>query len=279
MVSCCSVIMCLTWFISEIQVTKLVNLRQKVEYYEYSCTTGQYSPKEFLDLAPCPPPGKTHLICDIPANITCQERTHILQNCIIYLTEAAITRTFITCNQSSKVQCVEFVNLCKNVSKFNCGTPQSIKPSTTTVPPHIVTSPVGSINRSDTSMNKSDITVNGGRPEVPVVIAGSRNWWPLLALLVIPIVVILVCFVYCRRKRSQKDSPVHYQQVPKRSPEVNILKDNRVKKRDSFIGQGDKFKKVPYIDGVVNGSDGDSSTKDDSGQEIIEMITDVSEIA
>ncbi|XP_062598704.1 uncharacterized protein LOC134260137 [Saccostrea cucullata] len=120
-------------------------------------------------------------------------------------------------------------------------------------------------------MNKSDIAVNGGRPEGPVVTAGSRNWWPLLALIVIPIVVILACVVYCRRKRYQKGAPVQYQEVETKTPEVKSLKNNRIKKRDSFIGQGDKFEKVPYIDAIIDETDdgSDITTKDD--QEIIEM--------
>lgn len=266
--------MCVTWFISEIQVSSSENIRRKVEEYEYSYRMGQCSSEIFLDLAPCPPPGKTHLICDIPANITCQERTHILQKCIIYLTEDAITQTFKTCNQSLKVQCVEFVNLCRKVSKFKCDVLQFVTSSTTTVSPHTITPPIEIINGSDNSMNRSDITVNGGRPEVPVVTAGSRNWWPLLALLVIPIVVILACVVYCRRKRCQKDAPVHYQEVEKNAPEEKNFKNNKIKKkRDSFIGQGDMFIKVPYIDAMIDETDADSdiATKDDSDQEIIEM--------
>jgi hypothetical protein len=53
-------------------------------------------------------------------------------------------------------------------------------------------------------MNDSDLSVNGSRsPEVPVMDAGvgGRNWWPLLSLLMIPLVFILACVIFLYRKR------------------------------------------------------------------------------
>lgn len=158
-----------------------------------------------MALAPCPPPTKTHLLCDIPLKLTCRERTLILRNCIVDLSQDAISEVFKTCNQSLEVQCEDFFSLCRNVSRFNCGSLQFIKPSSTTVPPQFIYTSTPSYDVTNSYMNDSglDVGVTGGRPELPVLNAGSgdRNWWPLLSLLTVPLLVAAICFVYCARKR------------------------------------------------------------------------------
>lgn len=104
------------------------------------------------------------------------------------------------------MQCDEFVNVCKKFSKFDCGKPVFIKPPPTTTPlptpPQVTTLPPTVLSNSS-GMNDSDLTVNDKRPEIRVTNAGvgDRNWWPLLSLLVIPLVVVLGFVIVLCRKR------------------------------------------------------------------------------
>lgn len=187
------------------QVSSAIELDRKADDYINSCNAGCCNEDYFLALAPCPPPTKTHLLCDTPLKLTCRERTLILRNCVVDLSQDAISEVFKTCNQSLEVQCEDFFSLCRNVSRFNCGSPEFIKPSSTTVPPQVIYTSTPSYDVTNSYMNDSglDVGVTGGRPELPVLNAGSgdRNWWPLLSLLTVPLLVAAICFVYCARKR------------------------------------------------------------------------------
>lgn len=188
---------------SILQVSSAIGLGRKADEFINSCNAGRCNKDYFLALAPCPPPTKTHLLCDIPLKLTCRERTLILRNCIVDLSPDAISEVFKTCNQSLEVQCEDFFSLCRNVSRFNCGSLQFIKPSSPTVPPQVIYTSTSAYDVTNSYINDSglDVGVTGGRPELPVLNAGSgdRNWWPLLSLLAVPLLVA-VC-VYCARKK------------------------------------------------------------------------------
>lgn len=255
MVSDWIVIMCLTCAISKFQVSSAIELRRKADEYINSCNAGRCNEDSLLALAPCPPPTKTHLLCDIPLRLTCRERTLILRNCIVDLSPDAISEVFKTCNQSSEVQCEDFFILCRNVSRFKCGSPQFIKPSSSTVPPQVIYTSTPTYDVTNSYMNDSDlgVGVTGGRPELPILNAGSgdRNWWPFLSLLVVPILIAVLCFVYCARKKRRRSnhgySDVHEEKLINIETKTETEMQQK-KKRDSYIGQGDKFKEFRYID-------------------------------
>lgn len=253
MVSDWIVIMCLTCAISKFQVSSAIELDRKADDYINSCNAGCCNEDYFLALAPCPPPTKTHLLCDIPLKLTCRERTLILRNCIVDLSQDAISEVFKTCNQSLEVQCEDFFSLCRNVSRFNCGSPQFIKPSSTTVPPQVIYTSTPSYDVTNSYMNDSglDVGVTGGRPELPVLNAGSgdRNWWPLLSLLTVPLLVAAICFVYCARKRRNSGS-LEISNKDDEAMEKNLLEAEMQpkKERETYKSQDDLFRKIPYID-------------------------------
>ena len=198
-----------------LQVWSLGSNRYGVNDVEDSCTAKPWEMDQLLDFAPCPPITKTHLLCDFPVNLTCQERTRILRKCVdeliyIYkLDNYAISRVFETCNQSPiMVQCDDFFILCKSVSDFKCGSPKPTKSPPTTIRPPVIqisttkTTTTLAYNVSDSNLDDSDLEVNGGRPEHPVINAGAddRNWLPLLFLLLLPIVAVILCIAYCIRR-------------------------------------------------------------------------------
>lgn len=278
MVSDWIVIMCLTCAISKFQVSSAIELDRKADDYINSCNAGCCNEDYFLALAPCPPPTKTHLLCDIPLKLTCRERTLILRNCIVDLSQDAISEVFKTCNQSLEVQCEDFFSLCRNVSRFNCGSPQFIKPSSTTVPPQVIYTSTPSYDVTNSYMNDSglDVGVTGGRPELPVLNAGSgdRNWWPLLSLLTVPLLVAAICFVYCARKRRNSGS-LEISNKDDEAMEKNLLEAEMQpkKERETYKSQDDLFRKIPYIDEDVFVDDTSEleSCVDDLTNDVIDM--------
>lgn len=278
MVSDWIVIMCLTCAISKFQVSSAIELDRKADDYINSCNAGCCNEDYFLALAPCPPPTKTHLLCDIPLKLTCRERTLILRNCIVDLSQDAISEVFKTCNQSLEVQCEDFFSLCRNVSRFNCGSPQFIKPSSTTVPPQVIYTSTPSYDVTNSYMNDSglDVGVTGGRPELPVLNAGSgdRNWWPLLSLLTVPLLVAAICFVYCARKRRNSGS-LEISIKDDEAMEKNLLEAEMQpkKERETYKSQDDLFRKIPYIDEDVFVDDTSEleSCVDDLTNDVIDM--------
>lgn len=278
MVSDWIVIMCLTCAISKFQVLSAIGLDRKADDYINSCNAGCCNEDYFLALAPCPPPTKTHLLCDIPLKLTCRERTLILRNCIVDLSQDAISEVFKTCNQSLEVQCEDFFSLCRNVSRFNCGSPQFIKPSSTTVPPQVIYTSTPSYDVTNSYMNDSglDVGVTGGRPELPVLNAGSgdRNWWPLLSLLTVPLLVAAICFVYCARKRRNSGS-LEISNKDDEAMEKNLLEAQMQpkKERETYKSQDDLFRKIPYIDEDVFVDDTSEleSCVDDLTNDVIDM--------
>lgn len=278
MVSDWIVIMCLTCAISKFQVSSAIELDRKADDYINSCNAGCCNEDYFLALAPCPPPTKTHLLCDIPLKLTCRERTLILRNCIVDLSQDAISEVFKTCNQSLEVQCEDFFSLCRNVSRFNCGSPQFIKPSSTTVPPQVIYTSIPSYDVTNSYMNDSglDVGVTGGRPELPVLNAGSgdRNWWPLLSLLTVPLLVAAICFVYCARKRRNSRS-LEISNKDDEAMEKNLLEAEMQpkKERETYKSQDDLFRKIPYIDEDVFVDDTSEleSCVDDLTNDVIDM--------
>lgn len=278
MVSDWIVIMCLTCAISKYQVSSAIELDRKADDYINSCNAGCCNEDYFLALAPCPPPTKTHLLCDIPLKLTCRERTLILRNCIVDLSQDAISEVFKTCNQSLEVQCEDFFSLCRNVSRFNCGSPQFIKPSSTTVPPQVIYTSTPSYDVTNSYMNDSglDVGVTGGRPELPVLNAGSgdRNWWPLLSLLTVPLLVAAICFVYCARKRRNSGS-LEISNKDDEAMEKNLLEAEMQpkKERETYKSQDDLFRKIPYIDEDVFVDDTSEleSCVDDLTNDVIDM--------
>lgn len=278
MVSDWIVIMCLTCAISKFQVSSAIELDRKADDYINSCNAGCCNEDYFLALAPCPPPTKTHLLCDIPLKLTCRERTLILRNCIVDLSQDAISEVFKTCNQSLEVQCEDFFSLCRNVSRFNCGSPQFIKPSSTTVPPQFIYTSTPSYDVTNSYMNDSglDVGVTGGRPELPVLNAGSgdRNWWPLLSLLTVPLLVAAICFVYCARKRRNSGS-LEISNKDDEAMEKNLLEAEMQpkKERETYKSQDDLFRKIPYIDEDVFVDDTSEleSCVDDLTNDVIDM--------
>lgn len=278
MVSDWIVIMCLTCAISKFQVLSAIGLDRKADDYINSCNAGCCNEDYFLALAPCPPPTKTHLLCDIPLKLTCRERTLILRNCIVDLSPDAISEVFKTCNQSLEVQCEDFFSLCRNVSRFNCGSPQFIKPSSTTVPPQVIYTSTASYDVTNSYMNDSglDVGVTGGRPELPVLNAGSgdRNWWPLLSLLTVPLLVAAICFVYCARKRRNSRS-LEISNKDDEAMEKNLLEAEMQpkKERETYKSQDDLFRKIPYIDEDVFVDDTSEleSCVDDLTNDVIDM--------
>lgn len=278
MVSDWIVIMCLTCAISKFQVSSEIELDRKADDYINSCNAGCCNEDYFLALAPCPPPTKTHLLCDIPLKLTCRERTLILRNCIVDLSQDAISEVFKTCNQSLEVQCEDFFSLCRNVSRFNCGSPQFIKPSSTTVPPQVIYTSTPSYDVTNSYMNDSglDVGVTGGRPELPVLNAGSgdRNWWPLLSLLTVPLLVAAICFVYCARKRRNSGS-LEISNKDDEAMEKNLLEAEMQpkKERETYKSQDDLFRKIPYIDEDVFVDDTSEleSCVDDLTNDVIDM--------
>lgn len=278
MVSDWIVIMCLTCAISKFQVSSAIELDRKADDYINSCNAGCCNEDYFLALAPCPPPTKTHLLCDIPLKLTCRERTLILRNCIVDLSPDAISEVFKTCNQSLEVQCEDFFSLCRNVSRFNCGSPQFIKPSSTTVPPQVIYTSTPSYDVTNSYMNDSglDVGVTGGRPELPVLNAGSgdRNWWPLLSLLTVPLLVAAICFVYCARKRRNSGS-LEISNKDDEAMEKNLLEAEMQpkKERETYKSQDDLFRKIPYIDEDVFVDDTSEleSCVDDLTNDVIDM--------
>lgn len=251
MVSDWIVIMCLTCAISKFQVSSAIGLGRKADEYINSCNAGRCNEDYFLALAPCPPPTKTHLLCDIPLKLTCRERTLILRNCIVDLSPDAISEVFKTCNQSLVVQCEDFFSLCRNVSRFNCGSPQFIKPSSPTVPPQVIytSSPAYDVTNSYINDSGLDVGVTGGRPELPVLNAGSgdRNWWLLLSLLAVPLLVA-VC-VYCARKKRNSGS-LKFTDKDDEAVEKNLIEAElqHEKKSERCKSQDDLFAEIPYID-------------------------------
>lgn len=278
MVSDWIVIMCLTCAISKYQVSSAIGLERKADDYINSCNAGCCNEDYFLALAPCPPPTKTHLLCDIPLKLTCRERTLILRNCIVDLSQDAISEVFKTCNQSLEVQCEDFFSLCRNVSRFNCGSPQFIKPSSTTVLPQVIYTSTQSYDVTNSYMNDSglDVGVTGGRPELPVLNAGSgdRNWWPLLSLLTVPLLVAAICFVYCARKRRNSGS-LEISNKDDEAMEKNLLEAEMQpkKERETYKSQDDLFRKIPYIDEDVFVDDTSEleSCVDDLTNDVIDM--------
>lgn len=278
MVSDWIVIMCLTCAISKFQVSSAIGLDRKADDYINSCNAGCCNEDYFLALAPCPPPTKTHLLCDTPLKLTCRERTLILRNCIVDLSQDAISEVFKTCNQSLEVQCEDFFSLCRNVSRFNCGSPQFIKPSSTTVPPQVIYTSTPSYDVTNSYMNDSglDVGVTGGRPELPVLNAGSgdRNWWPLLSLLTVPLLVAAICFVYCARKRRNSRS-LEISNKDDEAMEKNLLEAEMQpkKERETYKSQDDLFRKIPYIDEDVFVDDTSEleSCVDDLTNDVIDM--------
>lgn len=278
MVSDWIVIMCLTCAISKYQVSSAIGLERKADDYINSCNAGCCNEDYFLALAPCPPPTKTHLLCDIPLKLTCRERTLILRNCIVDLSQDAISEVFKTCNQSLEVQCEDFFSLCRNVSRFNCGSPQFIKPSSTTVPPQVIYTSTPSYDVTNSYMNDSglDVGVTSGRPELPVLNAGSgdRNWWPLLSLLTVPLLVAAICFVYCARKRRNSGS-LEISNKDDEAMEKNLLEAEMQpkKERETYKSQDDLFRKIPYIDEDVFVDDTSEleSCVDDLTNDVIDM--------
>lgn len=278
MVSDWIVIMCLTCAISKYQVSSAIELDRKADDYINSCNAGCCNEDYFLALAPCPPPTKTHLLCDIPLKLTCRERTLILRNCIVDLSQDAISEVFKTCNQSLEVQCEDFFSLCRNVSRFNCGSPQFIKPSSTTVPPQVIYTSTPSYDVTNSYMNDSglDVGVTGGRPELPVLNAGSgdRNWWPLLSLLTVPLLVAAICFVYCARKRRNSGS-LEISNKDDEAMEKNLLEAEMQpkKERETYKSQDDLFRKIPYIDEdvLVDDTSEFESCVDDLTNDVIDM--------
>lgn len=278
MVSDWIVIMCLTCAISKYQVSSAIGLERKADDYINSCNAGCCNEDYFLALAPCPPPTKTHLLCDIPLKLTCRERTLILRNCIVDLSQDAISEVFKTCNQSLEVQCEDFFSLCRNVSRFNCGSPQFIKPSSTTVPPQVIYTSTPSYDVTNSYVNDSglDVGVTGGRPELPVLNAGSgdRNWWPLLSLLTVPLLVAAICFVYCARKRRNSGS-LEISNKDDEAMEKNLLEAEMQpkKERETYKSQDDLFRKIPYIDEDVFVDDTSEleSCVDDLTNDVIDM--------
>lgn len=278
MVSDWIVIMCLTCAISKFQVSSAIELDRKADDYINSCNAGCCNEDYFLALAPCPPPTKTHLLCDIPLKLTCRERTLILRNCIVDLSQDAISEVFKTCNQSLEVQCEDFFSLCRNVSRFNCGSPEFIKPSSTTVPPQVIYTSTPSYDVTNSYMNDSglDVGVTGGRPELPVLNAGSgdRNWWPLLSLLTVPLLVAAICFVYCARKRRNSGS-LEISNKDDEAMEKNLLEAEMQpkKERETYKSQDDLFRKIPYIDEDVFVDDTSEleSCVDDLTNDVIDM--------
>lgn len=278
MVSDWIVIMCLTCAISKFQVLSAIGLDRKADDYINSCNAGCCNEDYFLALAPCPPPTKTHLLCDIPLKLTCRERTLILRNCIVDLSQDAISEVFKTCNQSLEVQCEDFFSLCRNVSRFNCGSPQFIKPSSTTVPPQVIYTSTPSYDVTNSYVNDSglDVGVTGGRPELPVLNAGSgdRNWWPLLSLLTVPLLVAAICFVYCARKRRNSGS-LEISNKDDEAMEKNLLEAEMQpkKERETYKSQDDLFRKIPYIDEDVFVDDTSEleSCVDDLTNDVIDM--------
>lgn len=252
MVSDWIVIMCLTCAISKFQVSSAKGLEQKAEDYTTSCNVGRCNQDYFLALAPCPPPTKTHLLCDIPSNLGCRERTIILGNCIEDLSQDAIYEVFKTCNQSLEVQCEDFFSLCKNVSRFNCGRPQIIKPSPTAVPPQVIfTSTPTYDDVTNSYMNDSDlgVWVTRDRPELPVLNAGSgdKNWWPLLSLLVVPPLVAIVYVCFARKRRDSRNLKAT-DNVQEKLIETEMQRTEEKNKRDTCISQDELFAGIPYID-------------------------------
>lgn len=278
MVSDWIVIMCLTCAISKFQVSSAIELDRKADDYINSCNAGCCNEDYFLALAPCPPPTKTHLLCDTPLKLTCRERTLILRNCIVDLSQDAISEVFKTCNQSLEVQCEDFFSLCRNVSRFNCGSPQFIKPSSTAVPPQVIYTSTASYDVTNSYMNDSglDVGVTGGRPELPVLNAGSgdRNWWPLLSLLTVPLLVAAICFVYCARKRRNSGS-LEISNKDDEAMEKNLLEAEMQpkKERETYKSQDDLFRKIPYIDEDVFVDDTSEleSCVDDLTNDVIDM--------
>lgn len=278
MVSDWIVIMCLTCAISKFQVSSEIELDRKADDYINSCNAGCCNEDYFLALAPCPPPTKTHLLCDIPLKLTCRERTLILRNCIVDLSQDAISEVFKTCNQSLEVQCEDFFSLCRNVSRFNCGSPQFIKPSSTAVPPQVIYTSTPSYDVTNSYMNDSglDVGVTGGRPELPVLNAGSgdRNWWPLLSLLTVPLLVAAICFVYCARKRRNSGS-LEISNKDDEAMEKNLLEAEMQpkKERETYKSQDDLFRKIPYIDEdvLVDDTSEFESCVDDLTNDVIDM--------
>lgn len=278
MVSDWIVIMCLTCAISKFQVSSAIELDRKADDYINSCNAGCCNEDYFLALAPCPPPTKTHLLCDTPLKLTCRERTLILRNCIVDLSQDAISEVFKTCNQSLEVQCEDFFSLCRNVSRFNCGSPEFIKPSSTTVPPQVIYTSTPSYDVTNSYMNDSglDVGVTGGRPELPVLNAGSgdRNWWPLLSLLTVPLLVAAICFVYCARKRRNSGS-LEISNKDDEAMEKNLLEAEMQpkKERETYKSQDDLFRKIPYIDEDVFVDDTSEleSCVDDLTNDVIDM--------
>lgn len=278
MVSDWIVIMCLTCAISKYQVSSAIELDRKADDYINSCNAGCCNEDYFLALAPCPPPTKTHLLCDIPLKLTCRERTLILRNCIVDLSQDAISEVFKTCNQSLEVQCEDFFSLCRNVSRFNCGSPQFIKPSSTTVPPQVIYTSTPSYDVTNSYMNDSglDVGVTGGRPELPVLNAGSgdRNWWPLLSLLTVPLLVAAICFVYCARKKRNSGS-LEISNKDDEAMEKNLLEAEMQpkKERETYKSQDDLFRKIPYIDEdvLVDDTSEFESCVDDLTNDVIDM--------
>lgn len=278
MVSDWIVIMCLTCAISKFQVSSAIELDRKADDYINSCNAGCCNEDYFLALAPCPPPTKTHLLCDTPLKLTCRERTLILRNCIVDLSQDAISEVFKTCNQSLEVQCEDFFSLCRNVSRFNCGSPQFIKPSSTTVLPQVIYTSTQSYDVTNSYMNDSglDVGVTGGRPELPVLNAGSgdRNWWPLLSLLTVPLLVAAICFVYCARKRRNSGS-LEISNKDDEAMEKNLLEAEMQpkKERETYKSQDDLFRKIPYIDEDVFVDDTSEleSCVDDLTNDVIDM--------
>lgn len=278
MVSDWIVIMCLTCAISKFQVSSAIELDRKADDYINSCNAGCCNEDYFLALAPCPPPTKTHLLCDTPLKLTCRERTLILRNCVVDLSQDAISEVFKTCNQSLEVQCEDFFSLCRNVSRFNCGSPEFIKPSSTTVPPQVIYTSTPSYDVTNSYMNDSglDVGVTGGRPELPVLNAGSgdRNWWPLLSLLTVPLLVAAICFVYCARKRRNSGS-LEISNKDDEAMEKNLLEAEMQpkKERETYKSQDDLFRKIPYIDEDVFVDDTSEleSCVDDLTNDVIDM--------
>lgn len=278
MVSDWIVIMCLTCAISKFQVSSAIELDRKADDYINSCNAGCCNEDYFLALAPCPPPTKTHLLCDTPLKLTCRERTLILRNCVVDLSQDAISEVFKTCNQSLEVQCEDFFSLCRNVSRFNCGSPQFIKPSSTAVPPQVIYTSTPSYDVTNSYMNDSglDVGVTGGRPELPVLNAGSgdRNWWPLLSLLTVPLLVAAICFVYCARKRRNSGS-LEISNKDDEAMEKNLLEAEMQpkKERETYKSQDDLFRKIPYIDEDVFVDDTSEleSCVDDLTNDVIDM--------
>lgn len=278
MVSDWIVIMCLTCAISKYQVSSAKGLERKADDYINSCNAGCCNEDYFLALAPCPPPTKTHLLCDTPLKLTCRERTLILRNCIVDLSPDAISEVFKTCNQSLEVQCEDFFSLCRNVSRFNCGSPQFIKPSSTAVPPQVIYTSTPSYDVTNSYMNDSglDVGVTGGRPELPVLNAGSgdRNWWPLLSLLAVPLLVAAVCFVCCARKRRNSGS-LKISDKDDEAMGQNLIEAEKQPKKESerCKSQIDLHPELPYIDEDVDENDNNESEScvDDPSSDIIDI--------